>query len=367
MKKKKSILFVGPVPPPITGQSVAFYRAYKGIQAHNKFLVNQNVTGKDFVSTITLILLAILKIIFYLLFRKIEIVYFTCSRSKRGSLLDVFLIQLAKLFRARVINHLHGLDFEDFYNSLPGIYKKIVENSYMKIDVSIVLLEEIKEQFSAVSPEMRIEVVPNFYEEILEQINTKRESEEMSLLYLSNIMRSKGILELLDAFCSLIKKNRNISLTIAGGFLGDYLSGQKEIEKKFFEKFHRLKSMAKGRIDYLGVVYGKKKLELFENSDIFILPTYYKTEAFPLAIIEAMRAGNVIITTDHNYLPKIVSEKNGCLVEVKSSEAIERAIANFAKNRGQMREIQKYNINHAKRNYPLNLYIKRLTAIFESV
>jgi glycosyltransferase involved in cell wall biosynthesis len=367
MIKMKNVLFVGPVPPPIHGQSIAFYGAFKSIQHHNKYLVNQNVTGKSFVKTIALILLAILKIILYLSVKKIDIVYFTCSRSKEGSLLDIILIYLSKLFNAKLINHLHGADFKDFYEFLNGIFRKVIRNSYMKVDVSIVLLDEMKQQFSSYFPKMRLEVVPNFYENILDQIQIKKISKEIRILYLSNIMKSKGILDLLDAFQLLTQRYNNLSLTIAGDFIGDYLMNKSDIKKVFFNKLEQLNHIAEGKIRYVGIVHGKEKIQLFENSDIFVFPTYHKAEAFPLTLIEALRAGNVIITTRHNFLPEIVSEDNGCLVDVKSPRMIEDAVARFVEDKERMRQIQRYNINYARERYSQELYIKRIVNILENV
>ena len=80
-----------------------------------------------------------------------------------------------------------------------------------------------------------------------------------------------------------------------------------------------------------------------------------------------MRAGNVIIATKHNCLPNIVSEKQGCLVDIKSPDAIERAVTYFIENKNQMRLVQKYNMGYAKNMYPLEKYVTRLTNIFGMV
>ncbi len=282
-------------------------------------------------------------------------------------MLDIIIIYLSKIFHAKLINHLHGADFKDFYESLNGIFRKVIHSSYMKVDVSIVLLDEMKQQFSSYFPKMRLEVVPNFYENILDQIQRKETSKEKRILYLSNIMKSKGILDLLDAFQLLTQRYNNLSLTITGDFIGDYLMNKSDIKKVFFNKLEQSNHIAEGKIHYSGIVHGKRKVQMFENSDIFILPTYYKIEAIPLTIIEAMRAGNVIITTRHNYLPYIVSEKNGSLVDIKSPEAIERAVAYFIENNDQMKTIQEYNMKYAQNNYSVKQYGKRLTFIFESV
>ncbi len=367
MLKKKNILFMGPVPPPVHGQSIAFLEAFKGIRCSNKFLVNQNVTEKPLILKLLVVSFAIFKIVFYLLFLPIDVVYFSCSRSKHGSLLDIILIHLSKLFNAKLISHLQGVDFRHFYESLHGVFRKLVHNSYSRVDVSIVLLEEMKQQFSPFFPNVRLEVIPNFYVKALEVIQTKSTSSRIRIVYLSNILKSKGILDLLDAFHLLADKHDNLSLTIAGDFMGDSLMARKEIRELFFRKLDKLKQIAKGKIDYVGAVSGDRKVSLLQNSDIFVLPTYYAMEAVPLSIVEAMRAGNVIISTKHNYLPSIVSEKQGYLVDIKSPVAIEKAVTRLIQNRDRMRSIQEYNMSYAKSTYSLDKYLERLTSVFESV
>ena len=59
---------------------------------------------------------------------------------------------------------------------------------------------------------MKIEVVPNFYDQELDEEIADKDSSKISLLYLSNIMVSKGIFELIDAFEKLAHVNDNITL-----------------------------------------------------------------------------------------------------------------------------------------------------------
>ena len=366
MTIEKNVLFVGPIPPPVHGQSVAFYNAFKGLPCQKKYIINQNVSGKSFFMTISCMCRAVFELFFYLLFKRIDIVYITCSRSKRGSLFDVLVFWLSKAFGAKIINHIHGGDFKDFLESLNGAFRRFICWSYGRVDVFIVLLEPMKSEIFCF-PKAQVEVVPNFYERSLEEIQTKTKSKSIRLLYLGNIMKTKGILELLDAYRLLTKKHGNLILNIAGEFLGDSIATQKDIRDAFLKRYRILKEGKRGEIHHLGVVLGRDKINLLRDSDIFVLPTFYKSEAFPLSLIEAMRAGNVIVTTKHNYLPAVVSEKNGCLIDTVSPEAVEEAIAYFVDDRNEMTRIQKYNMRSAKKMYPLERYVERLTAIFENV
>lgn len=359
---QKSILFVGPVPPPYHGQSVHFHETYKGLAGYKKFLINQNVTGKNVLAVLIMMSWALLKLTAILIFRKVDIVYFTGSRSKIGTLFDGILIRLASWKKTRIINHLHGINFKSFYDSLSGWWKKYVTKSYQKVDTSIVLLDEMKEQFSDF-PNMKIVAIPNFYLPEMETIESKPNTPDTKVLYLSNLMKSKGVLELLDAFSELCKKHENVSLTIAGEFLDDYLMKVKEFKPLFEEK---LKSIPESRISFAGPVSGSEKVRLLAQSDIFVLPTFHVSETGgSLAVLEAMRAGNAVIVTKHNYFPQMMQDQSGQLVQKESAEDLKKAIEHFILHPDEMRVMQEFNMKYARENYSLSSSLEKLKSIFD--
>ena len=146
----------------------------------------------------------------------------------------------------------------------------------------------------------------------------------------------------------------------------DDFSSQEDIKKSFDNLYNLLKQKYPAQIEYKGVVSGDSKNRLLWNSDIFILPTYHPSEAFPISIIEAMRAGNYIISTLHNLIPKIVKEDNGTLIEPRSTNTIIQSISFVCSNIMQMREVQNHNIKCAIRNYQENKYIEQILSIIDS-
>ena len=114
---------------------------------------------------------------------------------------------------------------------------------------------------------------------------------------------------------------------------------------------------------YFDEVFKRDKVELLQKSDIFVLPSYYKSEAFPISIIEAMACGNAIVTTDYKYLPEVVNEKNGVLVEIKSVESLAKGIESLLNNIEKLRKVQKFNKIEAQNKYSLNQYLKNLNEI----
>lgn len=362
MKNSNKILLVGPVLPPVNGQSLAFTRFLENIDQYDITVINTSYTGRLKLVKFFNSILIIIKIILFLLFFRYKTVYFTCSRSLFGSVKDLFLINIASIRRARIVNHLHGSDFYEFIHGTPDFYKKLIFNAYNKVTTSIVLADAMKEQFIDFS-QMNIEVVNNFYDVELEDKYRNyakgiSHDNSVKLLYLSNIMSSKGIFYLLDAFDFLSKKYANLTLEIAGSFLGDDSMCVDDVIRLFNDKVSKNK-----RIKYRGTIFGEQKYDLLYSTDIFVLPTYYKSEALPISIIEAMISGNAIITTNYKYLPDLVKEQNGILVEPKDLEQLVSAIESLIINQDRLASIKKFNENEAREKYCFDTYINNLRRI----
>ena len=351
------ILLVGPLMPPIHGQSMAFTRFTESIKNKNKIVINTNHEDKSNLVKIFFTFKTLFLILYKTLFFKYDVVYFTCSRSFLGSIKDVLLINLVSMKRVEIVNHLHGSDFYEFLHNSPQWYQPILFHSYKKVNTSIVLLEKMKVQFKDFES-MKVEVVPNFYDIELDVKLFEKEKNRINIVYLSNIMKSKGIFELIEAFEELSRKYNNIYLNIAGGFLADEYMDIEEIKNKFINK-----ASLNNRINYIGKTFGKEKVKLLQKSDIFVLPSYYKSEAFPISIIEAMACENAIVTTNYKYLPEVVKNNNGILVEPKSVENLANGIESLLKDTIKLREIQKYNGQEAREKYSFDKYINNLNRI----
>jgi glycosyltransferase involved in cell wall biosynthesis len=217
-------------------------------------------------------------------------------------------------------------------------------------------------------PSMKIVTISNCYSSDIDNIPFKKTKTDstVKLLYLSNVMESKGITFLLEACDKLLEMYPNLSLCIAGSFFADEFSSLEKITQRFYKLYNHLKQKYPTQIDYKGIVYGETKIELLWNSDIFILPTFYPTEAFPISIIEAMRTGNYIISTNHNLLPEIVNYNNGILIEPQSSEAIINAVSDICSDKERLKEVQYFNIGYAIQNYQECKYLDSVLSLIKT-
>lgn len=358
MNIKKKILLMGPIAPPFNGQSIAFTSLCEYLKMTENITLINNSNSNTIISSLKLFL----KIIFTILLRKFDVVYFTCSRTFPGSVRDVVLLYCSKFKNIKTINHLHGSDFKQFFDKLPRWYQKILFNAYLFVDTSIVLIDGMEEQFENF-PKMKKVVIQNFYCSDLDRLPLKKqrkENEFINILYLSNIMKSKGILIFLAACKEILKKHNNIIINIAGKIQADEEASLKEINQSFYLLLNELNSEYIDKVNYLGICSGDNKTNLLWESDIFILPTYYISEAFPLSIIEAMRTGNYIISTKFKYIPKIVSNKNGILIEPKSVKAIVTSIDQILNNKENLISTQNFNIKWALNNFVEEISLQKV-------
>ena len=80
-------------------------------------------------------------------------------------------------------------------------------------------------------------------------------------------------------------------------------------------------------MNYWGRRYGSEKDVFWKDADIFVFPTYYHNECFPLVILEAMEQGLPVISTNEGGIRDEVKDgKNGFIVKPQDAIALADAI-----------------------------------------
>lgn len=150
-------------------------------------------------------------------------------------------------------------------------------------------------------------IVPNtvdeavFFSDI--EVETKqiqrRGRTALRLLYLSNMTPSKGFRDVLQAVSLLHHRGHQVT----ADFVGRWESERDAADFKEHVSSHGLQDV----VTYHGGVTRRHQVkQFFRDADVFLLPTYYPTEAQPLSIIEALNAGTPVITTRHASIPEMV-------------------------------------------------------------
>lgn len=72
---------------------------------------------------------------------------------------------------------------------------------------------------------------------------------------------------------------------------------------------------------YHGKKYGEEKSRMFDEADIFVFPTSYANECFPLVLLEAMQHGIACVSTDEGGISDIIEDGVTGLIVQKNDAA----------------------------------------------
>ena len=139
----------------------------------------------------------------------------------------------------------------------------------------------------------------------------------VNLLFLSNLIPSKGVYVLLDA-CKMLK---DWGLSFQCNFVG---GESKEMDRRVFEQAVKERGL-EGCVLYHGPKYGEEKEQYWIMADVFVQPTY--EDCFPLTILEAMQHGLPVVSTDEGAVPDMVADgENGFVCRRKDVEGLAMAL-----------------------------------------
>ncbi len=216
---------------------------------------------------------------------------------------SAWFLHIAKLMRRKVILHIHGGGFKDYYATDNEWVSKILN----KADGLIVLSEFWKEFFETIVPASRITVVENIIDYPQKQ-NVEKDG-KLHLLFLGLIADAKGIFDLLD----VLREHKDE----LEGRLVLHVGGNGEVDR--FNQFvaeNKLQDI----VVYEGWVSGEKKVNLLNLCDVYILPSY--AEGVPISILEAMSYDMAIVASNVGGIPELVNETNGIMFNPGDKDAI---------------------------------------------
>lgn len=299
------MIFLGQLPPPCHGAAVMnlkslnlFYGRYLYIRTINL----SRATSLDDVGAISF--LKILKILF--LYIKIIIVlvrfrpkscYFAFCPSGAAYYRDVIIASILKLFRIKIIYHLHGRGLKNGNRWIKFKLNKFVFSNSDVIHLSHVFWQELD---GFINKE-RFWVVPNCAEDLAECTRSRGHSEPVNFFYFSNFVRGKGVLYLLEAAKQLYREGINCRITLAGGWSD--LQLKEEIEEWKKRNSALLES---GFVDFRGPLLNQDRIEFIREGDVMVFPSYIDT--FPLVVLESLSAGKPVIASATGAVPEILAD-----------------------------------------------------------
>ncbi|MBS4897146.1 MAG: glycosyltransferase family 4 protein [Gordonibacter pamelaeae] len=203
----------------------------------------------------------------------------------------------AKLKGSRVVYHVHGAEYKKFFASLSERGQKRLRHSFSQADAVIVLSNSWKCFFENTLDLKNVVVINNSID--CAKSNFKH-GFPASIAFVGRLGVRKGAYDLIKALGMLQSKGMRFFCTFAG---------DGEIEK--LQEAAKIAGVSQST-QFTGWLGEEKVQDILSSSSIMVLPSY--DEGFPVSIIEAMAAGNAVVSTCVGGIPEEVCRAGSVLI-----------------------------------------------------
>ena len=300
---KPRILFILHLPPPVHGAALVGSFLKESALVNGTFDARYvNLSASESLEQVGRFSFGKVRSVFHLLAEvrrtlrawKPNLVYMTPSCKMPGLLKDALVARLVRRKGCKVVLHFHNKGVasrqDRFFDD--WLYRVLFR------DASVILLSErLYADIRKYVPMDRVSFCANG---VSVPDVAHRPAPVLRILFLSNMIRSKGVSELIEA-CRILKdRGAMFRCRLVGALSADYPGDSlaAEIRAKGLEDI----------VTYEGPRYGEEKWRAFSEADLFAFPSHYPDECFPLVVLEAMGAGLPVVTTDEGAIPDMVRD-----------------------------------------------------------
>ena len=231
-----------------------------------------------------------------------ELVYITPNAGGKAFFKDFIVVQMLKSMGCKIIAHYHNKGVSAYQSK--WIYNFLYKRFFSNLKV-ILLAENLYKDIAKYVKREDVYICPNgIPSSCKEEMEARRNNVIPHLLFLSNLLISKGVIVLLDALKILKEKEYTFVCQFIGGETAEINAVQ------FFEEVN--KRELSDLVTYVGRKVREEKEAFFRQADIFVFPTYYET--FGLVNLEAMEYKLPVISTNEGGIPDIVKDGENVLI-----------------------------------------------------
>jgi glycosyltransferase involved in cell wall biosynthesis len=280
--------------------------------------------------------------------------YFALPPHGGGFYANLPLVALVKLSGAPLLYHFHGKGVRAAAKS--GLYQRLFAWA-MKGAHVILLSERLYDDAADFLAREQVFFLPNALASPPPRVDDVAR-DGRHILFLSNLIETKGPLVLLDALALLDQRGCVFRASFAG-------APYRGLTRTSFEAAIAERRLS-GTVRYLGPVVGEAKSDVLLSADILAFPTY--NDAFPLVVLEAMGAGLAVVATPEGAIPDMVRDgETGILVPHRDPEKLADALQRLLENPDLCRQMGRRGREIAIREYPSDAFHRRMKEIWDVV
>jgi len=262
-----------------------------------------------------------------------------------------FFLKIASLKKKKIVLHLHGAEFKEFYYNESNIkQKKNIKKIFELSNKVIALSEEWKDFLKKLVPEEKIEVIHNSIK--LYKRDKNKSYDQNKIVFLGRLGQRKGAYDLIDIVPQLVENIKNLKVYLLGdGELDDF---KKIIKKLKIEE----------QVKILGWVRGREKEKILRESTIFVLPSY--NEGMPMSLLEAMSYQLPVVTTNVGGIPQVI-DQNGYMIKPGDKEALFNSLKELCMDKEKKVLFGKRSYQIVSDKFNLETVVNKLVKIYKEI
>ena len=254
-----------------------------------------------------------------------DLVYLTPTSSGPGLIKDCLTVRSIRKRGSRVVLHFHNKGVLALQDRFPYgfLYRSLFKDAKV-----IILSERLYPDVERFVAREDVFFCPNGIDDV--DVRRREKQSVPEVLFLSNLLPDKGVVDLLDACKMLVERGFRFSCR----FVGAPSAGLSGDDFAQFVEDRNLQSV----IRYDGPLYGTAKLDALADADMLVHPT--RNDAFPLVILEAMAAGLAVVASREGGIPDEVEDGiTGILCNKENPSALADAIGKLLEQPDVCREM----------------------------
>lgn len=288
-----------------------------------------------------------------------DLVYFTPSTSGWAFYRDVLTIRLLKRRGQNILLHLHNKPNNAF---LYKWYNRPLWRHFFS-GVSVIFLGDVlaKQCAKFTSLSKHVYICPNGIPDRAGNRGpgqSKTSQTPFAILFLSNMIETKGVYDLLEA-CAILKRKGYV---FHCDFVGQWFDVAPDT---FTDKCRQLD--IEDRVSSYGAKYGDEKEQFLRRADVLVFPTYYPAECLPLVVIEAMQYALPIISTSEGAISSIIEDgTTGCIVEKRNVIALAEKLEYLLTNPQECISMGVKGRDKFEKCFTIEVFEKQILSIFQA-
>lgn len=353
-RKKSKILIVGPGPDKSKGGIASVIQEIRNnTELNERFdidIYNSYMDGNQ----LQILLYSTFAFLRFIFTKNNYDIYHIHAAAKGSTFRKKMYAKVAKSWGKKIIIHIHGSQYKEFYGTLSPTGKKHVSDFLSSADLVLALSSSWKSWLDSAFSLSNCRILENGIDiSRFACASTSPEDFQTSFLFLGRLGKRKGTADLILAVKEAVKVVPELDCYIAG-------DGSVEKYQDMVYEMHLEHNIhITGWVDFSG------KINLLKKVSTLILPSYQ--EGLPMAILEAMSCGKAIISTTVGAIPEVVTKENGILITPGDIAALTSAILKCCQDTAWMRRISSANMQKSRQQFSVEKMCGQLSEYYQSL